>query len=134
MKEIKIKLDNKAVVLDCYECGNKSVVPNEDSMEMECLFCSNIFSEDRYEKLYCDMRGAYGHDAFYVERMICSECEGENCFVETKDKEKYFCLYCHHTAEKDSFVSCPGCGVLYEDSDPANSFQCSSCWQRLCQQ
>lgn len=132
MKKIRPKLDKQKVVVDCDKCNNKSVVPNEDNMKMECLFCYKSISENEYEDLYHDMLGLYRpKDLMCAENMICPECEGENCFVETKDKKNYFCLYCHYTAKQDSFSSCPGCGVIYQDNT-GDSFQCSSCWERLC--
>ena len=134
MREIKPKLDEQKAVLNCYECNNMSVVPNEDNMKMECLFCYRTISEDEYEKLYHDMLGLYRlKDLLFAENMICPECEAENCFIETKDKKNYFCLYCHYIAKQDSFSSCPGCGVIYQDNMD-DSFQCPSCWERLFQQ
>ncbi len=130
MKTLKPQLDPQKVVLDCNECNNKSIVPNEDNMKLECLFCYKSIPENKYENLYHKMLGLYSpKDLLCSENMICPECEAENCFVETKDKKHYFCLYCHYIAKQDSFCSCPGCGIIYQDNT-GDSFQCSSCWKR----
>ena len=135
MKEIKPKLGKQEVVLNCYECNNMSIVPNKDTEKMECLFCYRVIPEYEYEDLYHNMLGIYGKELLSVSNIICPECDNENCFVETKDKKNYFCLSCHYIAKKDLFSSCNSCGVIYYGSmEGEDSFQCSSCWQRLFQQ
>ena len=116
MQVIKPELDKQEVVLYCYECGNTAIVPNEDEMRMECLFCNRVVSENEYEDFYYDSQGVTRtKDFLSINNMLCLECENENYFVKTKDKKEYFCLHCHYKAEVESFSECGYCGTLYED-------------------
>lgn len=105
----------------------------KDKVKMEYLFCYKVVPEHEYANLYQSMLGIYRpKDMLLIDNMICPGCENENCFVDTKDKKNYFCLFCHYTEKKELFSSCHGCGVIYYDNvQDDGSFQCSSCWERF---
>ena len=128
---IKPQLEKHTVTLYCIQCGNDTIIPDEATGTMKCLFCYRNINESEYEDLY-----SYHYGEHPVKNpapnTFCLECESENSLITTKDRKKYFCLYCHIEDKIELFDQCICCDVLYNTKDPyETSTFCPSCWDRI---